>query len=226
MLQTDKALIILPARLDDLKVGPDFSVEEKLEIYKALLHDTADYYIQRSRNVYVYVYLPDYETCDLLIQVFPLRVKVSIVESYRNIYLESVARAFEEDQKFVVLLEISSFVYPIPWVNNAYEVMTHKYDVIVTSIYCDNPNRLVGLKKLHEKFISGLKNECDEQNILKLVSELDVLYVPLKRINYAMDLESLKHVFSQVIYHSKNDEFKRTKQVIINLLKKRKVSVP
>lgn len=225
MFQTDKALIILPAKLDTLKVDDSFSFEEKLEIYKALLHDTTDYYVQKSRNTNVYVYFPDYETCDLLIQVFPLRVKASIIEGNGNIYFESIAKAFKDERKFVVLLEISSLIYPIPWINNAYEVMTHKYDVIVTSIYRDNPNKLIGLKRLHEKFILGLASECDELNILKLASELDVLYVPLRRIDYAVDVGSLKRVFSQVINSVKSDEFKRTKSVILNLLKKRKITV-
>lgn len=225
MFQTEKALIILPAKLDSLKVDDSFSFDEKLEIYKALLHDTTDYYVQKSRNTNVYVYFPDYETCDLLIQVFPLRVKASIFEGNGNIYFESIARAFKDERRFVVLLEISSFIYPVPWINNAYEVMTHKYDVIVTSIYKDNPNKLIGLKKLHEKFLLGLENECDELNILRLASEIDVLYVPLKRLDYAFDVESLKRVFSQVISSVKSDEFKRTRSAILNLLKKRKITV-
>ncbi|MEN3039252.1 MAG: hypothetical protein ABDI07_08915 [Candidatus Kryptonium sp.] len=225
MLQTEKALVILPARLNNLKVDDSFSFEEKLEIYKAILHDTSEYYVQRSRNTNVYVYFPDYETCDLLVQVFPLRVKASIVEGNGNIYFESISRAFKEERKFVVLLEISSFIYPIPWINNAYEVMTHKYDVIVTSIYRDNPNKLIGLKKMHEKFLMGLENECDEINILKFASEIDVLYVPLRRIEYAFDIESLKKVFVQVINYSKGDDFKRTRSAILNLFKKRKITV-
>ncbi|MCS7230200.1 MAG: hypothetical protein RMJ81_03595 [Candidatus Kryptonium sp.] len=225
MFQTEKALIILPARISDLKVDDSFSFEEKLEIYKAILHDTSEYYVQRSRNTNVYVYFPDYETCDLLVQVFPLRVRASIVEGNGNIYFESISRAFKEERKFVVLLEISSFIYPIPWINNAYEVMTHKYDVIVTSIYRDNPNKLIGLKKMHERFLMGLENECDELNILKFASEIDVLYVPLRRIEYAFDIESLKKVFSQVINYSKDDDFKRTRLAILNLLKKRKITV-
>lgn len=225
MFQTEKALIILPARISDLKVDDSFSFEEKLEIYKAILHDTSEYYVQKSRNTNVYVYFPDYETCDLLVQVFPLRVRASIVEGNGNIYFESISRAFKEERKFVVLLEISSFIYPIPWINNAYEVMTHKYDVIVTSIYRDNPNKLIGLKKMHERFLMGLENECDELNILKFASEIDVLYVPLRRIEYAFDIESLKKVFSQVINYSKDDDFKRTRLAILNLLKKRKITV-
>ncbi len=225
MFQTEKALIILPSRLENLKVDDSFSVDEKIEIYKAILHDTAEYYVQKSRNTNVYVYFPDYETCDLLIQVFPLRVRTLIFEGNQNIYLESILRAFKDERKFVVLLEISSFIYPIPWINNAYEVMTHKYDVIVTSIYKDNPNKLVGLKKFHEKFLSKLENENDELNILKFASELDVLYVPLKRIDYAFNVESLKRVYSSVLNLNKIDEFKRTRSAILSVLKKRKISV-
>jgi len=225
MFQTEKALIILPCRLKDLKVGDDFSPEEKIEIYKAILHDTAEYYVQKSRNTNVYVYFPDYETCDFLIQVFPLRVKVSVLEGVGNAYLESISRAFREDRKFVVLLEFSNFIYPVPWINNAYEVMTHKYDVIVTSIYRDNPNRLIGLKKLHERFLSNLEGEVDELNILKFASEIDALYVPLRRIDYAGDVKSLKQVFSAVINAGKTDEFKRTRSAVLNLLKRRKITV-
>ncbi|MFN3134647.1 MAG: hypothetical protein ACK44H_03640 [Candidatus Kryptonium sp.] len=225
MFQTEKALIIFPAKLSDLKVDDSFSFDEKLEIYKAILHDTCDYYVQKSRNTNVYVYFPDHDTCDLLIQVFPLRVKVSVVEGNVNRYFESISRAFKDERKFVVLLEIASFIYPIPWINNAYEVMTHKYDVIVTSIYRDNPNKLIGLKRLHERFVSKLEEENDEINILKLASELDVLYVPLKRIDYAKDVESLRSVFATVINMGKGDEFKRTRSAILNLLKKRKITL-
>ncbi|CUS92302.1 hypothetical protein JGI13_02082, partial [Candidatus Kryptonium thompsonii] len=96
MFQTEKALIIFPAKLSDLKVDDSFTFDEKLEIYKAILHDTCDYYVQKSRNTNVYVYFPDYETCDLLIQVFPLRVKVSVVEDNVNRYFESISRAFKD----------------------------------------------------------------------------------------------------------------------------------
>ncbi|CUT01710.1 hypothetical protein JGI17_11252 [Candidatus Kryptonium thompsonii] len=171
------------------------------------------------------LYFPDYETCDLLIQVFPLRVKVSVVEDNVNRYFESISRAFKDERKFVVLLEIASFIYPVPWINNAYQVMTHKYDVIVTSVYRDNPNKLIGLKKLHERFVSRLEDENDEINVLKFASELDVLYVPLRRIDYAKNVESLKSVFGAVINMGKGDEFKRTRSAILNLLKKRKITV-
>lgn len=225
MLQIEKALIILPNKLNDLEIGGDFSFDEKVELYKAMLHDTADYYVQKSRNTNVYVYFPDYETYDLLIQVFPLRVKVSIFEGNGNVYLESISRAFKDERKFVVLLDIKSLIYPIPWINNAYEVMTHKYDVVVTSIYKDNPSKLIGLKKLHDKFLSKLEGETDELNILKFVSELDVLYVPLKRFDYVTDIESLKRVYSSVLSAGKADEFKRMRSAILNLLKKRKITV-
>lgn len=225
MFKTEKALIIFPAKLSDLKVDDSFTFDEKLEIYKAILHDTCDYYVQKSRNTNVYVYFPDYETCDLLIQVFPLRVKVSVVEDNVNRYFESISRAFKDERKFVVLLEIASFIYPVPWINNAYQVMTHKYDVIVTSVYRDNPNKLIGLKKLHERFVSRLEDENDEINVLKFASELDVLYVPLRRIDYAKNVESLKSVFGAVINMGKGDEFKRTRSAILNLLKKRKITV-
>jgi hypothetical protein len=225
MLQIEKALIILPSKLNDLEIGGDFSADEKIELYKAMLHDTADYYVQKSRNTNVYVYFPDYETYDLLIQVFPLRVKVSIFEGDGNIYLESISKAFKDERKFVVLLDVKSLIYPIPWINNAYEVMTHKYDVVVASIYKDNPNKLIGLKKLHDKFLSKLEGETDELNILKFVSELDVLYVPLKRFDYVRDVESLKRVYSSILSTGKTDEFKRMRSAILNLLKKRKIAV-
>ncbi len=225
MFQTEKALIIFPAKLSDLKVDDSFTFDEKLELYKAMLHDTCDYYVQKSRNTNVYVYFPDYETSDILIQVFPLRVKVSVVEGNVNRYFESISRAFKDERKFVVLLEVASFIYPIPWINNAYQVMTHKYDVVVTSIYRDNPNKLIGLKKLHERFISKLEDESDEINILKFASELDVLYVPLRRIDYAKDVESLKKVFGHLINMERSDEFKRTRAAILNLLRKRKMTV-
>ncbi len=225
MLQTERALIILPNKLDDLEVGEDFSCDEKIELYKAMLHDTADYYVQKSRNTNVYVYFPDYETYDLLIQVFPLRVKVSVLEGVGNIYLESISKAFKDERKFVVLLDVKSLIYPIPWVNNAYEVMTHKYDVVVTSIYRDNPNKLIGLKKLHDRFLSKLEGETDELNVLKFVTELDVLYVPLKRIDYAKDVESLKQVYLSVLSAGRTDEFKRTRSAVLNSLKKRKIIV-
>ncbi len=218
-------MIILPNKLDDLEVGEDFSCDEKIELYKAMLHDTADYYVQKSRNTNVYVYFPDYETYDLLIQVFPLRVKVSVLEGVGNIYLESISKAFKDERKFVVLLDVKSLIYPIPWVNNAYEVMTHKYDVVVTSIYGDNPNKLIGLKKLHDRFLSKLEGETDELNVLKFVTELDVLYVPLKRIDYAKDVESLKQVYLSVLSVGRTDEFKRTRSVVLNSLKKRKIIV-
>lgn len=225
MFQTEKALVIIPARLEDLKVDDCFSYEEKVEIYKSMLHDIAEYYVQKSRNTNVYVYFHDYKTCDFLIQVFPLRVKVFVFEGDGNIYLESISRAFSDERKFVVLLEVASFIYPVPWINNAYEVMTHKYDVVVTSIYRDNPNRLIGVKKFHEKFLSKIESETDELNILKFTNDLDVLFVPLKRIEYARDLESLKKVYSPILKDLKSDDFKRTRSAILNLLKKRKIAI-
>lgn len=225
MFQTEKALIIIPARLKELKVDDCFSYEEKVEIYKSMLHDIAEYYVQKSRNTNVYVYFPDYETCDFLIQVFPLRVKVFVHEGNENIYLESISKALSDERKFVVLLEVSSFIYPIPWINNAYDVMTHKYDVVVTSIYRDNPNKLIGVKRLHEKFLSKIESETDELNILKFADALDVLFVPLKRIEYARDIESLKKVYAPILNDLKSDDFKRTRSAILNLFKKRKMVI-
>jgi hypothetical protein len=223
MFQTEKALIILPTKLNEIHGADDLTEEEKIEIYKAILHDTSNYYAEKSRNTKVYVYFPDYETCDILVPVFPLRVKVSIIEKESGVYIESIDRAFKEDCKLVTLVKITSLFYPLPWINNAYEVLTHKYDVIVTSIYKDNPNRLVGLKKLHEKFLSMVENENDELDILKSASQLDVLFVPLRRIEYTTDLKSLKQIYLNIVSSSKNEEFKRTKLVILNILKKRKI---
>jgi len=219
----EKALIILPAKLSELQSSEEISEEEKVETYKAILHDTSNYYVEKSKNTKVYVYFPDYETCDLLVPVFPLRVKISIIEKENGVYIESIDRAFKEDCKLVTLVKMTSLFYPIPWINNAYEVLTHKYDVIVTSIYRDSPNRLIGIKKLHEKFLEIVENENDELNILRFASQLDVLYVPLKRIEYVSDLKSLRQIYLDIINSSKNDEFKRTKLVLLNILKKRKI---
>jgi len=70
-----------------------------------------------------------------------------------------------------------------------------------------------------------LEDENDEINVLKFASELDVLYVPLRRIDYAKNVESLKSVFGAVINMGKGDEFKRTRSAILNLLTKRKITV-
>jgi hypothetical protein len=221
---SERALIIFPANPKILrKLELPFSEEEIFELYKGTLHDTAEYYVQKDRNVDIYIHFPDYETYNLLVQIFPLRVRISIMKSGKIPYFDSVRNVFMNENKFVVVLDFRSVMYPIPFINSTYNALTHKYDVIVLSQPDDYGSRLVGIKKLHERFLRKLESRRDEIEILKAISELDVLVVPLRKIAGVRNLESLAQFQKALSGIDDSYEFKRTRKYLKHLLKKYKL---